>query len=177
MHHRKNIDVLRSVPQLSHPIQWSQFQPMDSISELDILQRLADTLEHTKKEFLEFMFPYDDSTTHELYCKFVSFCLSLNLSNSLRKMARYTRVRQSHHGQWKDWCVYWLTVFTCDLKFWCSKLRKSLQGIFQWRHFILTHIPGFSNSSHKYKWLTYVCYKFQCIIVILIHMWAALFTT
>lgn len=65
---------------------------MDPISELDVIQRLADTLERSTNDFVELVFPADNSNTYDLFCKLVSYSVSMRLSTLLRKCSRYVKV-------------------------------------------------------------------------------------
>lgn len=65
---------------------------MDAISELDVIQKLADTLEQSKKDFVELVFPLDNRNVYGLFCKLVSYCISMKYTNTLRKCARVVKV-------------------------------------------------------------------------------------
>lgn len=65
---------------------------MDPITELDVIQRLADTLEQPKKDFLDLVFPIDNRNVYDLFCKLISFSLSMRYMTALRKCARVLKV-------------------------------------------------------------------------------------
>ena len=71
---------------------------MDPITELDVIQRLAEPLETQKKtDYLEMVFPADNPHVHDLFCKLMSYSLSMRLGVCLWKCSRYLKVFYNAH--------------------------------------------------------------------------------
>lgn len=66
---------------------------MDPITELDVIQRLAEPLETQKKtDYLEMIFPPENPHVYELFCKLMSYSVSMRLGTCLWKCSKFLKV-------------------------------------------------------------------------------------